>query len=581
MELVLSSLQNLEYRGYDSAGVSYVKGERIITKKTVGRVSNLYELCPKNEQAAIALAHTRWATHGSATTINAHPHHTNNISLVHNGIIENYKELKRDLESKGCKFISSTDTEVLSQYIAHHIKNQEPQSIIKDILTKFAGKYAVSFLIEGQNAIYTFRSKGSPMVIGVLENGYAVASDFNAISQHTNRFIVMEDYEYTVIQKDQAAFYNQTGAPIAKEIITRDIQSNVLTKNGFDTFMMKEIHEQPDVIKNLIHNYICDDKISFANFPGISAFNKIVAVACGTSFYASLLGKHIMEKYADIPVTVQISSEFHTSKQFWEEKTLYIFASQSGETADTISAMEYATANKKPSSKILSILNYTHSSMAQKSDYVIQCFAGPEVGVASTKNFIAQITIFYLLAIQHDAKARHNIISEIKSMPVIMENLLNNKGLRNKIRSVAEKIICAKKVVYTGRTLLYPIACEGALKLSELSYLIVQPIPSGEFKHGPIAIVDDTAIIISLLHSQNLYQKTLSSNEEIKSRSGTVIDISDDANAEIPVEDAKNLQHTYPILMTVPVQLLSYYAAEKLGSDIDKPRNLAKSVTVE
>lgn len=581
LDWALSSLQNLEYRGYDSAGISYIKGTKIITQKSVGRVSNLHALCPQNEQTNVAIAHTRWATHGGATVVNAHPHHINNISLIHNGIIENYKVIKHELELKGCHFISLTDTEVFAQYIAYHINSKSVQDIIKDIFEQFTGKYAVAFLIEGQNTIYTFRSKGSPMVIGVLENGHAIASDFHAIAQHTNRFILMEDYEYAIIQHDQASFYNKNGISVTKEITVRNIQNAVLTKNGFDTFMMKEIHDQPDVIKNLIHNYICDDEISFTNFSGISKFKKIVAVACGTSFYASLFGKYIIEQYTDIPVIVQISSEFHALKQFWDDNTLYIFASQSGETADTISAMEYTIANKKPSSKILSILNYIHSGMAQKSDYVIQCFAGPEVGVASTKNFTAQIIIFYLLAIQYNTKKYNNIILEIKSIPSIMESLLANKVFHSSIRSVSEKIINANKVVYTGCTFLYPIACEGALKLSELSYLIVQPIPSGEFKHGPIAVVDDTTVVISLLHSQNLYHKITSSNEEIKSRNGSVIDISDNSDASISMEIAKNLPHTYPVLMTIAAQLLSYYTAEKLGNDIDKPRNLAKSVTVE
>jgi glucosamine--fructose-6-phosphate aminotransferase (isomerizing) len=288
-----------------------------------------------------------------------------------------------------------------------------------------------------------------------------------------------------------------------------------------------------------------------------------------------------MEKYGEVPVTVSISSEFHASKQFWEENTLYIFASQSGETADTISAIEFVLANKTQSSKILSILNYAHSSMSQKSDFVIQCFAGVEVGVASTKNFIAQAVIFYLLSVQHNKDFKSAIIAEIIALPQIMENLLKNGEFHNSIKNLAEQIIASKKVVYTGRTMLYPIACEGALKLSELSYLIVQPIPSGEFKHGPIAIVDNTSTIISLMHSQNLYSKTQSSNEEIRARNGNIVEISDSPSATISIAEAKKLPHTYPTLLTIAVQLISYYTSHKLGNDIDKPRNLAKSVTVE
>jgi glucosamine--fructose-6-phosphate aminotransferase (isomerizing) len=581
LEMVLASLQSLEYRGYDSAGASYVKNGRIITNKTVGRVSNLQEICPKNEAISVAIAHTRWATHGGAVTVNAHPHHVNNISLIHNGIIENYTEIKKELQGLGCQFTSSTDTEVISQYIAYHIKNTSIDKVIQDILSKFLGKYAIAFLLEGDDTIYIARSKGSPIVIGFLKNGHAVASDFNALAPHTDTFSVIGDYEYVRLNKDNVVFYNKSGDIIAKKTDKYDIKQQTLTKDGFDTFMLKEIYEQPDVIKNLTHNYIDDvKKVHFPNFEGIGKFKKIVAIACGTSFYACFLGKHLIEKYADIPVSVSISSEFHASKQFWEDDTLYIFASQSGETADTISAMEFVIANKKESSKVLSILNYTHSSMSQKSDFTIQCFAGIEVGVASTKNFIAQVVVFYLLAIQGN-NLYQSVIDEIKLLPQTMQDLLQNKTFYNSIHSVAEKIVNSKKVVYTGRTMLYPIACEGALKLSELSYLIVQPIPSGEFKHGPIAIVDNSATVISLTHSQNLYHKTLSSNEEIRARNGNVIEISDDDNATISLEGAKNFPHTYPILLTIAVQLISYYTAQTLGNDIDKPRNLAKSVTVE
>lgn len=581
LEMVLTSLQNLEYRGYDSAGVSYVNNNKIITKKTVGRVSSLQEICQKDEMTSTAIAHTRWATHGAAVAVNAHPHHVGKIALIHNGIIENYAEIKEDLQLKGCEFVSQTDTEVASQFISYHIQTKTIDEIIQIFLQTFTGKYAIAFLIEGDDTIYIVRSKGSPIVVGYLHNGHAVASDFNALAPHTNQFSIIGDHEYAKLKQNEIIFFNKNGEKVDKKPKDYNIKQTTLAKDGFETFMMKEIYEQPDVVKNLTNNYINGEKIEFPNFLGLQNFKKIVAIACGTSFYACLLGKSLMEKYANIPVTVSISSEFHASKQFWEDDTLYIFASQSGETADTISAMEFVIANKAMSSKILSILNYAHSSMSQKSDFVIQCFAGVEVGVASTKNFIAQAVIFYLLSAQNNKNSTQEIISEIRQLPQIIENLLQNNTFYEKIKNVADKIIASKKVVYTGRTMLYPIACEGALKLSELSYLIVQPIPSGEFKHGPIAIVDNTSTIISLTHSENLYSKTISSNEEIRARNGNVIEISDNTNATISITDAKNLPHTYPILITIAVQLISYHTAHKLGNDIDKPRNLAKSVTVE
>jgi glucosamine--fructose-6-phosphate aminotransferase (isomerizing) len=316
------------------------------------------------------------------------------------------------------------------------------------------------------------------------------------------------------------------------------------------------------------------------NIPEIKNFDNISIIACGTSYFAGCLGKYTIEAYSQIPVTVEISSEFHNRKQFFPKKTLYIFASQSGETADTIAALECVQQNKTNCSKILSILNYTQSTMAQKSDYIIECLAGPEIGVASTKNFIAQAVIFYLLAAQNSGKSSE-ILAELERIPNKITQILESKQIQEQIHDAVSQIIEAKKVVYTGRTFLYPIACEGSLKLSELSYLLVQSIASGEFKHGPIAIVDDQTVVISLMHTQNLFQKTLSSNEEIASRNGVVVTISDDANSSISIPQSKNFVHTYPILLTIVVQLLSYYTAKKLGNDIDKPRNLAKSVTVE
>ena len=580
LELSLKSLHFLEYRGYDSAGVAFIENGKIAFKKTAGRVADLEKICESSLiNASIAIGHTRWATHGKPTSENAHPHYSENIFLVHNGIIENYQEIKAELILQGYEFKSATDTEVIAHFLNRELKNKTPQEAILSAFSKLHGKYAVAFIMNGDENLYVFRSSGSPMIIGFMENGNAIASDFNAISHQTNKFSVLGDHEHAILSNIGVTFFNKEGAEISKPVIIRNVEEVKIDKGLFETFMMKEIFEQSAVVSTLLNHNVKNGEIEM-NIPEIKNFDNISIIACGTSYFAGCLGKYVIEAYSQIPVTVEISSEFHNRKQFFPKKTLYIFASQSGETADTIAALECVQQNKTNCSKILSILNYTQSTMAQKSDYILECLAGPEIGVASTKNFIAQAVIFYLLAAQNSEKSSE-ILAELERIPKKITQILESKQIQEQIHDAVSQIIEAKKVVYTGRTFLYPIACEGSLKLSELSYLLVQSIASGEFKHGPIAIVDDQTIVISLMHTQNLFQKTLSSNEEIASRNGVVVTISDDANSSISIPQAKNFVHTYPILLTIVVQLLSYYTAKKLGNDIDKPRNLAKSVTVE
>ena len=585
LELSLKSLHFLEYRGYDSAGVAFVANGKISVKKTAGRVSDLEKIChdvinsTTTNENSMAIGHTRWATHGKPTSENAHPHYSENIFLVHNGIIENYQEIKAELISEGYEFKSATDTEVIAHFLHRELKNETSQEAILSSFSKLHGKYAVAFIINGDENLYVFRSSGSPMIIGFMESGNAIASDFNAISHQTNKFSLLGDHEYAILTKTGVAFFNQDGAEISKEIIIRNVEEVKIDKGLFETFMMKEIFEQSAVVSKLLQHNVKNNKIDMS-IPEIAHFDRISIIACGTSYFAGCLGKYAIESYSQIPVSVEISSEFHNRKQFFSKKTLYIFASQSGETADTIAALECVQKNKTQCSKILSILNYTQSTMAHKSDYIVECLAGPEIGVASTKNFIAQAVIFYLLAAQNSTQ-KVEILLELERIPASIAHILESQAIEKQINDAVSQIIDAKKVVYTGRTFLYPIACEGSLKLSELSYLLVQSIASGEFKHGPIAIVDEQTVVISLMHTQNLFQKTLSSNEEIASRNGVVITISDDKNSSISIPQAKDFIHTYPILLTIIVQLLSYYTAKKLGNDIDKPRNLAKSVTVE
>ncbi|MFT4967430.1 MAG: glucosamine--fructose-6-phosphate aminotransferase (isomerizing) [Candidatus Deianiraeaceae bacterium] len=574
--LIITSLHHLEYRGYDSVGISFVNDNKIQTRKIAGRIAELERQFSDIPISQMAIAHTRWATHGKPTKENAHPHCIGKVALVHNGIIENYRSIKVDLIKKGCVFTSTTDTETIAHFINIAIQHCSPEVAIQSILQKFKGKYAVSFIIEGDDTIYAFRSSGSPISVGILKDGYMLASDLNTIAHHTNRFITIPDQHFLKMRNNSINTFNADGKEVTLSIVEKDIATSVFTKGDYDTFMMKEIHEQPQVIKNILSHYTVSNKVHL-NIPSIANFERVAIVACGTSYYAGNFAKYLIEHYANVPVSVEISSEFCNRKQCFLPKTLYIFASQSGETADTISAMEYAIANKTECSKTLGILNNVQSSIAHKSDFVLECFTGAEIGVASTKNFIAQVTIFYLIAVQN--LNDESVIQELTSIPQEIEKLLASD--HSAIKKTADKVIDAKKVVFTGRTFLFPIACEGALKLSELSYISVQAIASGEFKHGPIAIVDDTTLVISLTHSQNMYEKTVHSNEEILSRSGVVVMIADTGDAEIQIAASNSYHHTHPLFFTIVVQLLSYYTAEKLGNDIDKPRNLAKSVTVE
>ena len=577
--LAVQSLYSLEYRGYDSVGISYVVDGEIITQKVAGRVGDLEKILSSSVASCVSIAHTRWATHGKSTKENAHPHHVGEISLVHNGIIENYREIKEELQQLGCVFASTTDTETIAHFVNLHINDITPEEIIIKVLEKFKGKYAVSFIVKGDDAVYAFRSSGSPMIVGVHPDGHILASDINTLAHRTQKFMIVGDGEFLKMTPQTVTFFDKNANKIHKEITVKDIKIASLTKGDFPTFMMKEIHEQPQVIRNILLKYTDGEQINLP-IPSLSSFNAIVIIACGTSYLSGLFAKYLIEEHASVPVSVEISSEFSHRRQCFSKNTLYIFASQSGETADTISAMEYTIANKTACSKILSLLNNSQSTMAQKSDFILECLAGVEIGVASTKNFIAQITLFYLLAL-HGKKISSAILDELRLLPQAIESILYNNILVASVMDVAKSVIKAHKVVFTGRTFLLPIACEGALKLSELSYIPVQAIAAGEFKHGPIAIVDETTLVISLTHLHNMYQKTLSSNEEILSRSGVVVTISDSNTSTICVEEAAVFVHTYPVLLTVIVQLLSYYTAEMLGNDIDKPRNLAKSVTVE
>ena len=579
--LTLQSLHHLEYRGYDSVGLSFFENGKIATHKTAGRVLKLEKefFQNKHKASSLTIAHTRWSTHGNSTTENAHPHHVGKIALIHNGIIENYKEIKQELENAGCKFTSQTDTEVIAQYINLHLQNN-PRQIMQQVLEKFQGKYAIAFIVEGEEKIYALRSSGSPMVVGFLKNGFIIASDINTASHHTNKFIVVEDREMLEIVAESLKFFNQNGKEITKQHFERDVIKQEISKNGFETFMMKEIHEQSGVVQQILQNLTDGTKIKLPF--EIANFEQIKIIACGTSYFAGLFAKQIIEENQEIPVAVEIASEFSQRRQPFLQKTLFMFASQSGETADSISAMELVVLKKTPCSKILTILNNVQSTMGYKSDFTIPCFAGVEIGVASTKNFIAQLIVFYLIAFQNVQEGQ--ILKELQLIPQAIASILANIKLEESIAKVAHKIVESKKVVFTGRTFLAPIASEGALKLSELSYISVQSISAGEFKHGPIAIVDNSTLLISLTHSRHLFQKTLLSNEEVSSRDGNVCLMGDkSANypLEIVVEEAEYFQKTFPILLTIPVQLLAYCTAKILGNDIDKPRNLAKSVTVE
>ena len=582
--ILIEGLKKLEYRGYDSAGIALKENNNIIITKSIGKIKNLEEKLD-DKTTTLGIGHTRWATHGSPSETNSHPHQVGDITIVHNGIIENYKELKENLIKEGYSFKSETDTEVACALIDYYYqKDKNIKNALAKFIDKVKGAYALGILVKNENNLYSIR-KDCPLVIGKNENGNLIASDILAISNHVKEILYLEEGTIAEISNNNIKLYNKE----LKEIkpIFKDIPEGEYTsdKCGYEHYMLKEIHEQPKVFKNTTDKYVQNEIESLKKeMPDFKKYNKIHIVACGSAYHTGLVGKNLIEEYANIPVEVEIASEYRYKKNFYDENTLLIVVSQSGETADTLAALRKA---KNDNIDTLAIVNVKNSTIAREAKYVLITEAGPEIAVATTKAYSAQVATFGLISLnialeKNTIKKEElkQILKEIKELPIQIENTINNCNYKEIANSIYER----DDIFFIGRGIDYALCMEGSLKLKEISYIHSQAYAAGELKHGTISLVENNTPVIGIITEQQLKDKTISNIEEVKSRGAKTIVITNDNNI-------KNYDHiTYlpkvhkmlqPLLTVLPLQLISYEVARLRNCDIDKPKNLAKSVTVE
>ena len=604
--VLLSELKCLEYRGYDSAGVAVIEDGQLVVMKAAGKLSNLELLLTKSKpQATVGIGHTRWATHGVPNDQNAHPHidSTGTIAVVHNGIIENHEELRLELEGLGYKFNSQTDTEVVSHLVSHeYAKDKDLLKAILRAVTQLKGIFALGIVCQRHpDMIYAVNHHYS-LSVGLGEHESYLASDSMAVRQYTNKVLKLDQSEVAVITATGVRLFQFDGTEVKREPVTMDTSPYVIDKAGFKHFLLKEIHEQPLVLRRTLGKYLNQGNLNlvgkhngevpaygfFMTETEIKGIDRICIIACGTAYHAGLVGKHVLEELCNIPVTVEMASEIRGRKMLVNESTLTIAVSQSGETADTIAALEEA---KKRGSFTLGITNRPDSHLGQMTPNLIVTECGLEVSVAATKTYVAQLASFYLLAI-HMAEVRNSITPErakqlknvLASLPALQERILSREEeIREKSLAYAE----AHDVVFIGRGLNYPTALEGALKLKELSYIHASGYAAGELKHGPIAVLDSNVPVVTIVVPGSVYEKTLSNAQEARARHAKMIAVAVDGDKQVEkmfdtvlsIPDVDELFS--PMLTVLPLQLLSYSIADYLGKDVDQPRNLAKSVTVE
>lgn len=591
---IITGLKNLEYRGYDSAGIASVIEEKLEAIKVQGKILSLEDaLKDISFKSNLAIGHTRWATHGVANKVNAHPHQTNQVSVVHNGIIENYISIKNRLVEEGHVFSSQTDSEVIPHLITYYLnKSYQPLEAVKEAIKELDGAFSIAVIFLHYPELMISARKGSPLVIGYGDNKNIVASDAYALAFLTNHISYLEEGDVAAIYPDQVIIYDKDNQQVKRKVIVTDNNVVNISKENFSHYMLKEIFQQPTIIADLINKYcdLTDNNIEFENIAiNWKALNKITIIACGSSYIAALTCKYWLEKYGEIFVEVDIASEFRYRNSYLPENGLCIFLSQSGETADTLAALRYV---KEKGQKTLSIINVKESSLDREADFSIQCFAGPEISVASTKGFTTQLVVLLLISL-FIARKREKLTSTqlaekliaVAEIPGRMAEVLNNADA---IKLVSSHIASSKDVIFIGRNYIYPIALEGALKLKELSYIHAEAIAAGELKHGPIALVDENMPIIVLAPKNSLFDKISSNAQEISARGGKLITFSSKEGNEILKELSSDFieisgcdELIEPIIYSVPMQLLAYYVAVKKGTDVDQPRNLAKSVTVE
>ena len=595
--IIIEGLKRLEYRGYDSAGIGIINHKECKVLKTKGKVSDLEKLIyAERPESQLGIGHTRWATHGEPSMVNAHPHvnEDNTLFLIHNGIIENYVSLKNGLIKEGYKFKSETDTEVLAHLIDHYLKLKHSLfQAVRYALNEVEGTYGIVVIYKGEPDKMVAARKGSPLVLGIGQNENFVASDVNALIAHTKQVVYLEDGEIAEIYKDRFNTKTIADETIIKEIHQVDMGIDEITKGGYPHFMLKEIMDQPESLYNSMRGRMIYDE-GISKLGGLQGFedrlinsNRIIICACGTSWHAGLVGEYMLEQYAEIPTEVDYASEFRYRHPIIDKNDTVIFISQSGETADTLAALKEA---KKKGALCLGVCNVVGSSIARDSDTGVYIHAGPEIGVASTKAFTSQLIVLSLITLL--AARRKNlslfegqeIIKELQSIPKKVEAILKQNEL---IKEISTKYSDSRNFLYLGRGYNFPVALEGALKLKEISYIHAEGYPAAEMKHGPIALIDENMPVVFIATQDAVYDKVVSNIQEVRARKGRILAIvnDDDTQIEQMVDHVIRVPRTHnmltPILTVIPLQLIAYHIAVKKGLNVDQPRNLAKSVTVE
>ena len=596
VDILMDGLSKLEYRGYDSAGVA-IFDKDIEIYKAKGKLVNLSEkLKDKKLNGTCGIGHTRWATHGEPSENNAHPHVSNdgNVTLVHNGIIENYQELILKLEKHKYKFYSETDTEVLTNIIDYYYKKYKlgPIDAINRTMVRVRGSYAIAVMFKEYPGEIWVARKDSPMIIGQNKDGVYVASDVPAILKYTKNVYYIGNMESACLKKDKVIFYDLNGDVIQKELKRIKWDVSAAEKEGYEHFMIKEINEQPEVIKRTINSYVLDNKIDFSKCgltrDKLKSYKQIYIVACGSAYHVGVCAQYVLEDLTRIPVRVEMASEFRYRKPILNKNGLVIIISQSGETADSLAALREA---KNQGIDTLGIINVVGSSIAREADYVLYTLAGPEISVATTKAFSTQLIVSYLLAIEIasakrkiNKKVYNNLLKEMVLLPDKVQCILDN--LTKDIQRIASKFSHIRDAFYIGRGLDYAISLEGSLKLKEVSYIHSEAYAAGELKHGTISLIEDNTLVVGIVTQNNIYEKSISNFVEVKSRGGYMLII---APEDLNINKVSNhsliipntINYFYPSLTVIPLQLISYYITVSKGLDVDKPRNLAKSVTVE
>ena len=590
---IINSLKKLEYRGYDSAGIATLNEGHINEIKCEGRVDALEKNLSKiNLHGTVGIGHVRWATHGAPSSINAHPHSSENVSVVHNGIIENSTILKKLLIKKSHKFKSQTDTEVIVHLITEYLKKNDLKKSILKMLKKLHGSFALGIIFKDQPDLIVGARRGSPLAVGYGPNENYLGSDSYALKSMTNKISYLNDGEFCILKKDEVEFFDEKGNKVNKKILELSSNEQNYEKGDYKHFMAKEIEEQPTTIKNCINEYIdkINSDINIFNFPWKpDEISSIVLIGCGTAYHSCIMAKYWFEQLTTLDVSADIASEFRYRNNRFKDKTLYIFVSQSGETADTFAALDVCNKNNM---KTCSVVNVVESSIARESKFVLPIHCGPEIGVASTKSFLGQMLVLYILCLKL-AQIRKDIkkeiyLEKIKSLFSLSKLVKSSLQTESKIQSVCSSFIDIKGSMFLGRGYSFPIALEGALKLKELAYVHAEGYPAGEMKHGPLALIEEGMPVVVLAPRDKYYKKTISNMQEVIARGAKVLLITNKSKDEVyseniweKIEVENTSEDLLPFLMTIPLQKLAYYSALKKGYDIDKPRNLAKSVTVE